>query len=55
MEIWLWILVVILICAILLLAVKIVLLQKSADEIREGLAHKFMTETNTLIDIWLLT
>ncbi|GFI04634.1 MAG: HAMP domain-containing histidine kinase [Lachnospiraceae bacterium] len=51
MEIWLWILVVILICAILLLAVKIVLLQKSADEIREGLAHKFMTETNTLIDI----
>lgn len=51
MEIWLWILVVILICAVLLLAVKIVLLQKSADEIREGLAHKFMTETNTLIDI----
>ena len=51
MEIWLWILVVILICAILLLAVKIVLLQQSADEIREGLAHKFMTETNTLIDI----
>lgn len=51
MEIWLWILVVILICVVLLSGIKIFLLQKSADEIREGLACKFMTETNTLIDI----
>ncbi|MDE5908646.1 MAG: HAMP domain-containing histidine kinase [Lachnospiraceae bacterium] len=51
MEIWLWILVVILICVVLLSGIKIFLLKKAADEIREGLAHKFITQTNTLIDI----
>lgn len=51
MEIWLWILIGILVCIIFLLGIKIVLLQKSADEIREGLADRLITQTNTLIDL----
>lgn len=51
MEIWLWILLVIFICITIFSGIKIFLLRKAADEIREGLAHKFVTETNTLIDI----
>lgn len=51
MEIWLWVLIGILSCIILLLGIKILLLQKAADEIREGFAGRLITETNTLIDI----
>lgn len=51
MEIKLWILIGILIWVILLMGIKIYLLQKSAREIRDGLANKLASETNTLIDI----
>lgn len=51
MEIKLWILIGILIWVILLMGIKIYLLQKSAREIRDGLADKLASETNTLIDI----
>ena len=51
MEFWLCVLIGILIIIILVLAVKIVLLQKSADEIAEEFADRLTTDTNTLIDL----
>ena len=51
MEIILWLLIGILFFVILLMGIKIYLLQKSAEEIRDGLTDKLASETNTLIDI----
>lgn len=51
MDVLLWVLIGILILIILSLLLKIHLLQKSAQEIHEGLADKLITDTNTLIDI----
>ena len=50
-EFWLCVLIGILIIIILVLAVKILLLQKSADEIAEEFADRLTTDTNTLIGI----
>lgn len=51
MEFWLYVLFGILIIIILALAVKIILLQKSADEIAEEFADRLTSDTNTLIGI----
>ncbi|MCI8639429.1 MAG: HAMP domain-containing histidine kinase [Coprococcus sp.] len=51
MELWTGAAIGVLIFIILCLCTKIWLMKKSADEIREGLADKFLAETNTLLDI----
>ena len=51
MEFWLCAVIGILIIIILLLTVKVFLLQKSADEIREEFALRLTADTNTLIGI----
>lgn len=51
MEFWLYVLIGILIIIILALAVKIILLQKSANEIAEEFADRLTSDTNTLIGI----
>ncbi len=51
MEFWLYVLFGILIIIILALAVKIILLQKSADEIAEEFADRLTSDTNPLIGI----
>lgn len=51
MENWLWALIVFLILVILLLWMKIVLMQKSAQEISDAFADRLTAETNVLIDI----
>ncbi|MCM1251993.1 MAG: HAMP domain-containing histidine kinase [Clostridium sp.] len=51
MEVWLWAVIVILTCVILILCIKIYALQKAAKEIQEGLTEKLTVETNTLISI----
>lgn len=51
MEIWLWAVIAVLICVILILWVKIYIMRKAAGEIQEELAEKLTVETNTLITI----
>ena len=51
MEIWLWVVIVILAAVILALCIKIYLIRKAAEEIRRELAEKLAVETNTLITI----
>ena len=51
MEFWIYVLIGILIIIILALTVKIILLQKSADEIAEEFADRLTSDTNTLIGI----
>lgn len=51
MEVWLWILIGFLFFIIIVLWIKIVLMQKSAQEISNAFADRLTTETNTLIDI----
>ena len=51
MEFWLCVLIGILIIIIFALVVKIILLQKSADEIAAEFADRLTTDTNTLIGI----
>lgn len=49
MEVWLWAVVGILACVVVILSVKIYLLRKSMKEIQEGFADRLVTETNTLL------
>ena len=51
MDVFLYILIVLLVTVILLLLIKIHLLRKSAEEIRKAFSDRLSTETNTLIDI----
>lgn len=51
MELWSGAVIGILLLIILCLCIKIRLIKKSADEIREGLAERLLTETNILLDI----
>lgn len=51
MEFWLWVTIGIMALAMAALMIKIYMLQKSAREIKDAFADKFMTDTNTLIDI----
>lgn len=51
MEFWLWIIIGILAVVIIALIAKIHMLRKSAKEIEDAFADRFITETNTLIDI----
>lgn len=51
MELWLWVTIGILSAAILLLLLKIHTLHHAAKEIERALAEKFITDTNTLVDI----
>ena len=51
MKMWSWVLIGFLVCIIVVLAVKIYLMQKSAQEIQAGFAEWLMTETNTLLTI----
>ena len=51
MEFWLWVIIGIFAVAIAALIAKIHMLRKSAREIKEAFADRFITETNTLIDI----
>lgn len=51
MEFWIYVLIGILIIIILALTVKIILVQKSADEIAEEFADRLTSDTNTLIGI----
>lgn len=51
MEFWLWITIGIMAVVIIALILKNHILRKSAKEIKDTFAEKFMTDTNTLIDI----
>ena len=51
MTVWLWGLIGILASAVIGLSVKILILQKSAEEIADAFADRLQTDTNTLIDI----
>ncbi len=51
MESWLWAAIGVLACAAAGLLIKVHLLRKSAEEIRQGLARRLNADTNTLIDI----
>ncbi len=51
MENWLWTIIILLIVIILALFIKIYLLKKAAREIETAFAERFITDTNTLIDI----
>lgn len=52
MEFWLWIVIVLLTAVIIFLCIKIYLLQKSADEIRDAFNERLGEDTNALIDIF---
>lgn len=49
--VWLWVTVGILAMTVIILALKIYLMKKSAREIEKGFADRLVTDTNTLIDI----
>ena len=49
--IWLWAMLGICMTVIIMLCAKILLMRKAAEEIREGIAYRLKTDTNTLIDI----
>lgn len=51
MTVWLWGLIGILVSAVIGLFVKILILQKAAEEIADAFADRLQTDTNTLIDI----
>lgn len=51
MTVWLWGLIAILALAVIGLFVKILILQKAAEEIADAFADRLQTDTNTLIDI----
>lgn len=51
METWAWIVVAVLVLAVGLLLQKLLLVRKSADEIRRAFGDRLQTDTNTLIDI----
>lgn len=51
MEVWLWCAIGVLLLVTVFLIVKILLLQKSADEIRLAFSDRLVNDTNTLIDI----
>lgn len=51
MEIWVWGILGLCCVVVVLLNIKILLMQKAANEIREGIAYRLNTDTNTLIDI----
>ncbi len=51
MEIWLWVIIVILVAVILTLCIKLYVIRKTAEEIWKELAEKLAVETNTLITI----
>ena len=51
MEIWLWPAVIVLTGTVAVLFMKIILLRKSAGEIKDAFAHRLTTDTNTLIAI----
>ena len=51
MTVWLWGLTGILASAVIGLFVKILILQKAAEEIADAFADRLQTDTNTLIDI----
>ena len=49
--VWLWVMLGICMAVIVILCAKILLMRKAAEEIREGMAYRLRTDTNTLIDI----
>ena len=49
--VWIWSLLGVCLTIMILLGIKIILMQKAADEIREGISYRLKTDTNTLIDI----
>ena len=49
--VWIWSLLGVCLAIMILLGIKIILMQKAADEIREGISYRLKTDTNTLIDI----
>ena len=49
--VWLWVMLGICMTVIVMLCGKILLMQKAAGEIREGVSYRLETDTNTLIDI----
>ena len=51
MEFWLWVTIGIMALIILALIVKNHMLRKSAKEIKDAFAERFITDANTLIDI----
>ena len=51
MELWLWVTIGIMAVIIITLTAKNHMLRKSAKEIKDAFAEKFITDTNTLIDI----
>lgn len=51
MEIWLWVVIVTLICVVFGLSAKLFFIHKAAKEIETGLSERLTTDTNTLIDI----
>lgn len=51
MDIWLWAVVAVLVLTVVILLIRLLLLQESADEIGHAFADRLMTDTNTLIDI----
>lgn len=51
MEVWLWVVIGILIFIIFILIIKIYLLQKSANEIKDDFADRLIIDTNTLVTI----
>lgn len=51
MDVWLWGLAVVLLSIIVILQVKIYLLRKAADEIRNALSDRLTEDTNVVIDI----
>ena len=51
MGAWLWVLADVLFLAVVLLSVKIILMRKSAQEIKRALDEKLTLDTNTLIDL----
>ena len=51
MGVWLWVTISIMTLVIVVLAVKNYMLRKSAKEIKDAFAERFITDTNTLIDI----
>ena len=51
MEFWLWILIGSLCCVIMGLSIKVILMRKSIQEIENGLADEFITDSNVLIAV----
>lgn len=49
--VWVWGLLGVCVIVIIILCAKILLMQKAAEEIREGISYRLKTDTNTLIDI----